>query len=68
MGARSTTKLTKRVCDNVEAEAGQFEVWDSELAGFGLRVMPSGVKSFIARYRSDGGGRASTRRTYTLGR
>lgn len=30
--------------------------------------MPSGVKSFIARYRSDSGGRTSTRRTYTLGR
>lgn len=30
--------------------------------------MPSGVKSFIARYRVDGGGRTAKRRTYTLGR
>src|SRR3546814_14795061 len=30
--------------------------------------MPSGVKSFIVRYRADGGGRTAKRRTYTLGR
>lgn len=68
MGAKSAIKLTKRVCDRIEAGDGQIDVWDSELAGFALRVMPSGIKSFIVRYRVDGGGRTSTRRTFTIGR
>lgn len=68
MGQRSTDKLTRNICEQAEVRAEQYELWDAEIAGFGLRVMPSGVKSFIVRYRTDGGGRTAKRRTYTLGR
>ena len=43
-------------------------VWDSKLTGFGVKVMPSGVMSFIVNYRSDGGGRKAPNRRMTIGR
>ena len=60
-------KLTKRVVDAAKPEANRFIVWDSELAGFGLRVEPTGHKTFIARYRA-GGGRTGTLRQAKVGR
>lgn len=59
-------KLTKRVIDLTVPGERRFEIWDVELKGFGLRVEPSGVKSFILRYRP--GGRRSAKRFVNLGR
>lgn len=58
-------KLTQRLVDSVEPKDNRFMIWDSELASFGLRVMPSGVKSYIIRYRI-GQGRLAKERTITL--
>jgi hypothetical protein len=55
-----TRKLTKRVVDASTAKAERFIVWDAELKGFGLLVLPSRVKSYIYKYRTGGGQRRAT--------
>ena len=44
-------KLTKRAVDDATPTTGRFILWDSMLPGFGLRVEPSGLKTFLIRYR-----------------
>jgi len=51
-------KLTKRVIDAAEAGAAEHFIWDDEIPGFGVRVLPSGRKGYIVQYRS---GRRSRR-------
>ena len=59
-------KITKRLVDDVTATDKPVVVFDTEVAGFCLRVMPSGSKSYQLRYRM--GGRGSPLKTLTLGR
>ena len=49
-----SSKLTKTLIDRLEPRDKQFIEWDSDLSGFGVRVMPSGVKSYVIQYRSKG--------------
>ena len=51
-------KLTKRVIDAAEIQAAEYFIWDDELPGFALRVLPSGRKGYIVQYRA---GRRSRR-------
>jgi integrase len=64
----TAAKLTKRTVDAASPRERRFEVWDAEMKGFGLRVEPSGVKTFIIRYRAGAGGRAAPKRFMSLGR
>jgi integrase len=51
-------RLTKRSIDAATYKGGgsRFDVlYDTEVRGFGLRVYPSGEKSFVLRYRTRGG-------------
>lgn len=47
-------KLTKRSVDALKPEARDYFVWDAQIAGFGVRVLPSGAKSYQAQYRKGG--------------
>lgn len=50
------TKLTKRIIDALAIPAGQdVLLWDDELACFGLRIKPSGARSFLVQYRNANG-------------
>ena len=58
-------KLTKRNVDAVKPHVQRdIYVWDDEIAGFGLRVKPSGVQSFMIQYRNSSG----HSRRHTLGK
>ncbi|WBL33078.1 tyrosine-type recombinase/integrase [Sinirhodobacter sp. HNIBRBA609] len=47
-------KLNKRTIDALKPEGQDYFVWDSQIAGFGVRVMPSGAKTYQAQYRKGG--------------
>ena len=46
-------KLTKKMIDKLEKQDKDYSVFDSELPGFGVRVLPSGRKSYILQYRAN---------------
>jgi integrase len=57
-------RLTKRIVDAAKpASNREIFRWDSELRGFGLRVKPTGVKSYIIQYRT----RTGISRRMTIG-
>jgi hypothetical protein len=58
-------KLTKRAIDATHPKPDRdVFVWDNELPAYGLRVKPSGSKSFVLQYRNS----ACRSRRLTLGR
>ena len=52
--AKKIKKLTDEFCRSAECASGQEIHFETETPGFGLRVMSSGVKSFIFQYRYKG--------------
>jgi integrase len=59
------SKLTKRTVDAERPEEREKFLWDEDLPGFGLRVFPSGRKSYLVQYKL--GGRGGRTRRMTLG-
>ena len=60
-------QITKRLIDASKPKATEYFVWDGALAGFGVRVQPSGVMSYVVKYRA-GSGRGAPTRRLTLGK
>jgi integrase len=47
-------KLTKRFVEGIAPKPrGDILLWDAALPGFGVRVTPGGVRSYIVQYRSN---------------
>ena len=52
----SNRPITLRTIDAIKlCPAGDVYTWDPNLRGFGLRVTPKGVKSYVLQYRVHGG-------------
>jgi hypothetical protein len=58
--------LTAKKLDSLKPEAVRVEYWDDSLAGFGVRVTPTGEKTFCIMYRIGGKQRRMTLGAYPV--
>lgn len=58
-------RITKRRVDGLQSNGREFTIWDSAVTGFGVRVRPTGSKSYVVVYRA-GAGRGAPVRRYTI--
>jgi integrase len=47
-------KLTKRFVETLQPTTGDLIVWDSDVHGFGVRVLPTGQLTYLVQYRASG--------------
>ena len=52
MPVRSSVRFTDAYIKNLKPTASRYELYDANLAGFGIRVSPSGAKSWMAFSRN----------------
>ena len=64
MPRRSTLVLSGREVDRLSVEGKDRIFWDRELAGFGVRVYPSGRKVYVVQSRARGGPKRVTLGTH----
>jgi hypothetical protein len=58
-------KITKRTVADARKDTKPTYIWDTELHGFGLKILPSGRKVFLFQYQP--GGRKGRTRRVTIG-
>ena len=66
--AKTKLALTKRAVEGLKPAGKSWIAWDNRLTGFGVRVHPTGAKSFIVNYRSGDGGRKAPNKRVVIGR
>ncbi len=59
-------RLTKRTVEAIQSASLPQYLWDDQLPGFGVKVLPSGKRRYVCKYRV-GGGRTGRQRWYFLG-
>ena len=65
--AKVKVTLTRRTIEALMPQARPWIAWDTQVTGFGVRVQPTGTKSFLVNYRARGGGRTARNRRVVIG-
>ncbi len=60
---KQKTNLTQRFAEKVAPTSKEYYVWDGEITGLGLRVIPTGGKTYVLKYRNKHG----KQRKYKIG-
>lgn len=63
----ASARLTARTVTGAKPAERAYVLYDEDLKGFGLRVMPSGFKSWVVEYRPAGAGRTASKKRVALG-
>jgi integrase len=63
-----TILLTKTAVTDAAVASDRYDLFDSKLKGFGVRITPNGVKTFFVVYRTGDGGRSAAKKRFTIGR
>ena len=66
--ARRSLTLNKRNVEALEPADKPYIAWDDKLMGLGIRVQPSGLKSFLVNYRAGDGGRKAPNKRVVIAR
>ena len=66
--ARYRMTLTVRTVEALRPEEKSYTAWDDKLTGFGVRVQPSGLRSYLVNYRAGDRGRQAPNRRVVIGR
>jgi len=61
----TTQRIRKRTVNALQSTDREFTAWDDTVSGFGVRVRPTGAKSYVVVYRA-GAGRGAPVRRYTI--
>ena len=60
-------RLTKRAVENASPQAKAHYIWDDQIGGFGVKVLPNGQRRYLVESRVGGGGRDAPQRWQVLG-
>lgn len=66
---KNRVKLTKRLIEEIlpPAKGERTTLWDADVTGLGVRVYPTGKRTFFVQYRPGGGGRGVNSKDCTIG-
>lgn len=48
-------RITKRTVDAAKPRVREYVLWDADITGFGIKMLPSGRKVYLLKYRTKGG-------------